>query len=190
MDKKKILAISGSTRKKSSSETILKFISDIFKDRIEVEPFDGIDKLPHFNPDLDNENPPVEIVEFREKIELADGVLFCTPEYVFSLPGSLKNAIDWNVSTTVFSNKPVSIIVAAASGEKAFESLYLILTTIESRITEDSKLLIQGVKGKIGRNGEILDEDTAHKIKSVVESLMKSIEEKDAVPTKYRSILK
>jgi chromate reductase, NAD(P)H dehydrogenase (quinone) len=188
LDKKKILGISGSTRKNSSSETILKFISDSFIDSVDLEIFDGIDKLPHFNPDLDNENPPVEVVEFRKKIERADGIIFCTPEYVFSLPGSLKNAIDWNVSTTVFSNKAIAIIVAAASGEKAFESLQLILTTIESRIAEESKLLIQGVKGKIGINGEIIDVDTAKKITAVIESLIRSIDEKNGIPTKYISV--
>ncbi len=187
MSRKKILAISGSTRKNSSSEAILEFITDEFNNLLEVNIFNGIDKLPHFNPDLDNENPPVEVLDLRKKIDLADGIIFCTPEYVFSLPGSFKNAIDWNVSTTVFSNKPVAIIIAAASGDKAFESLDLILTTIESRIAEDSKLLIKGAKSKIGRNGKITDEDTSDKIKTVVESLIKSIDEKESVPTKYSS---
>lgn len=148
INKTKILAISGSTRKNSSNGAILNFIAEQYKEVLDVEIFDKIDKLPHFNPDLDNENPPNEIVDFRNLIQSADGVLVCTPEYVFSLPGSLKNTIDWNVSTTIFSNKPVAIIVAAASGEKALESLGLIMTTIESKIS--SKLLIQGAKGKIG----------------------------------------
>ena len=116
--KRKILAISGSTRKESSNEMILNLISELYKETLEVDVFDGIDKLPHFNPDLDTENPPLLVKDFRDKIQSADGVIICTPEYVFSLPGSLKNAIEWNVSTTVFSHKPLAIIVAAASGEK------------------------------------------------------------------------
>jgi chromate reductase len=51
--------------------------------------FNSIDQLPHFNPDLDNEAPPESVLRFRQQIQEADGVLICTPEYVFSLPGSL-----------------------------------------------------------------------------------------------------
>lgn len=174
--KKKIFAISGSTRKNSSNESILKFIQDKLAPAIDLEIFDGIDKLPHFNPDLDNENVPQAVKNFRESIQQADGVVICTPEYIFGLPGSLKNAIDWNVSTTVFSNKPVAIIVASASGKMAFESLDLIMTTIESKITEGSKLLINGAKGKIGKDGEIKDAETAKQIERLAESLVGSID--------------
>lgn len=172
--KKKILGISGSTKSNSTNFFILKHLAEIFYDRLELHIFNGIDKLPHFNPDLDQENLPVKVKEFRELIEKSDGVLFCTPEYVFSLPGSLKNAIEWNVSTTVFSNKPVAMIVASASGEKAYESLSLILTTIEAVLPEQSKLLIQGAKGKIDEDG-IKDAAVKKRIQEVINSLMESI---------------
>ena len=175
--KKKILAISGSTKKNSSNNSILKHIAETYQELLTVKIYDAIDQLPHFNPDLDNENPPAIVREFRDNIQSADGIIICTPEYVFSLPGSLKNAIEWNVSTTVFSNKPVAIIVASASGEKAFESLDLIMTTIEAKIKKDSKLLIKGVKGKIWANGEINDPYTSEKIEELVESLFNCIEE-------------
>lgn len=174
---KKILAISGSTRKYSSNRSILEHIRKSYKDILKLEIFDGIDKLPHFNPDLGNDNTPQVVKDFREKIRMADAVIICTPEYVFSLPGSLKNAIEWNVSTTVFSDKPVAIIVASASGEKAFESLDLVMTTIESRIVEKSKLLIQGAKGKIGQNGEIVEEHITQQIDILVDSVINSIKE-------------
>lgn len=185
--RKKILAISGSTKKNSSNNAILEYISEAYKELLEVKIYDALDKLPHFNPDLDNGNLPSVITDLRNHIQAADGIIICTPEYVFSLPGSLKNAIEWNVSATVFSNKPVAIIVAAASGEKAFESLDLIMTTIESRIAKDSKLLIKGVKSKIGMNGEIKDQHTSDKIKTLVASLIHSIEEENQQPTKYSS---
>lgn len=172
---KKILAISGSTRKHSSNSALLKHIADTYQKTLDMEIFEGIDQLPHFNPDLDAGKVPPSIREFREKIKAADGVLICTPEYVFSLPGSLKNAIEWSVSTTIFSNKPVAIIVASASGQKALESLELIMTTIESQIAEGSKLLIQGVKGKIGKNGKITDQKTKDEIERLMESLVSSI---------------
>lgn len=170
--KKRVLAISGSTKMNSSSSSILQFISKTYAEKLQITVYDGLDKLPHFNPDLDNESPPAIIRNLRNQIQSADYILICTPEYVFSLPGSLKNLIEWNVSTTVFSKKPVAIIVAAASGEKALESLELIMTTLDSRITNETKLLIKGAKGKIGAGGEIKDSDTSAKIKAVVASLM------------------
>lgn len=183
--KKKVLAICGSTKKNSSNHAILQFIAESFKEIIEVDFYLGLDSLPHFNPDLDNATPPKIVSELRKRIHSSEGVVICTPEYVFSLPGSLKNAIEWNVSTTVFSNKPVAIIVASASGEKAFEALDLIMTTIESRIGDKSKLLIKGVKGKIGQNGEIQDLEVSQQIIAVVQSLILSMEEQNGVPDKY-----
>ncbi len=188
MQKKKILAISGSTKQNSANHAILKFIATLYTDVLDVEIFDGIHKLPHFNPDLDKDVPPTVVQEFRKQIQNVDGILICTPEYVFSLPGSLKNALEWNVSTTNFSNKPVAFIVAAASGEKAFEALDLILTTIESRLLEQSKLLIKGVKGKIGTNGVLQDQSTINNINRLTESLIKSMHAENQQPTKYNSL--
>lgn len=176
MRKKRILAISGSTRKHSSNEAILKLIAAVYEDTLEVHIYDGIDKLPHFNPDMTGDNCPAVVLEFQKLIKESDGVLICTPEYVFSLPGSLKNAIEWNVATTVFSNKPVATIVASASGEKAFESLNLIMTTLESKLPESSRLLIRGAKGKVGQDGKISDEITLAQLHILVESLINSIE--------------
>ncbi len=132
--------------------------------RLEVEIFNELDTLPHFNPDLDNNTPPPAVHAFREKVRQAHGVLICTPEYVFSLPGSLKNALEWMVSTTIFSQKPVALITAAAMGLKAHEALQLIMKTIETRFTDDTLLLVQGIKGKITRDGEITDPHTAEQL--------------------------
>jgi chromate reductase, NAD(P)H dehydrogenase (quinone) len=188
--KKKLLAISGSTRKESSNGAILNYMAEAYGDALDIEIYEQIDQLPHFSPDLDKANVPAAVDDFRNRIRVADGVLICTPEYVFSLPGCLKNAIEWNVSTTLFSNKQVAIIVAAGLGEKAYESLELIMTTIESRLEESSKLLIRGIKGKVGPSGEIKDQDTAHRIRAVVDSLIKSMHAKNERPTKYQSFMK
>lgn len=183
--KTKILAISGSTKSKSTSLSILKFLAERFKEEIEFNIFNKIGELPHFNPDLEEELPN-SVLELRTQIYESDGILFCTPEYVFSLPGSLKNLIEWNVSTILFSAKPVAIIVAAASGKKAFESLDLILTTIESTLPNESKLLIQGAKGKIDYNGEITDEEVVSSLGKVITSLIETIKHKNRKPTKYK----
>lgn len=180
----KVLGISGSTKSRSTSLSILEFLSRKFKDKIEFKIYNRIGELPHFNPELE-EDLPNSVLELRELIEESDGIVFCTPEYVFSLPGSLKNLIEWNVSTVLFSSKPVAMIVAAASGKKAFESLELILTTIESSIPEESKLLIQGAKGKIDKEGNITSQKTIDELTSVVLSLVKTIEDQNRMPTKY-----
>jgi len=175
VNKKNILAISGSTRNNSTNHKILKFLASRFSNVLRVEIFDGVDKLPHFSSEINDESLPVEVYNFREKIEKADGILICTPEYIFSLPGSLKNAIEWNVSTTLFTKKPVAIIVASASGEKAFESLTLIMETIEANIPIESRLLIQGAKGKINAESGIIDKKTLQDIDRLVDSFLASM---------------
>ncbi|WP_291140827.1 NADPH-dependent FMN reductase [Flavobacterium sp. UBA7680] len=156
----KIVAITGSTRKNSSNFKILKHISEHIKPNFEVEIFEDLDRIPHFNPDLDTENPPEEIRLFRNKIMEADGIIICTPEYVFSLPGSLKNALEWCVSTTIFSNKKVGLITASASGEMGHEQLLLIMKTLEAKFNDNTQLLIQGIRGKIDAEGKIINEET------------------------------
>ena len=172
----KILGISGSTRRDSTSESILKVLKEYFHETIEIDIYTNLADLPHFNPDFDTDKAPNSVEQFRERIKSSDAVLFCTPEYVFSLPGSLKNAIEWTVSTTLFSSKPVGMIVAAASGEKAFESLELILVTLESILSENSKLLIKGAKGKRGKDGKFNDSKIFSSLKKLVEFLVLTIE--------------
>lgn len=160
MKKIKILAITGSTRKNSSNYKILRYISENIGSGFEVEIFEDLAELPHFNPDLDTENPPEHVRSFRNKITEADGVIICTPEYVFSLPGSLKNALEWCVSTTIFSNKNTGLITASASGEMAHEQLILIMKTLGIKFEENTQLLIQGIRGKINEEGTIIKEET------------------------------
>ncbi|MEE9430507.1 MAG: NAD(P)H-dependent oxidoreductase [Melioribacteraceae bacterium] len=127
---KNIFAISGSTRKDSTNWIILKTIKELFKDKLNVEIYDELDKLPHFNPNLVNDEYPKTVRNLISKIDIAEGVIICTPEYVFSLPAILKNALEWTVSETVFSYKPTALIVAASLGEKIFETLDLIVKTL------------------------------------------------------------
>lgn len=181
MKRKKILAISGSTKANSTNGIILRSISDWFADELDVQVFSGISSLPHFNPDITEEAIAASIREFRSLIEEADGVIICTPEYVFSLPGSLKNAIEWTVSTTVFSHKPVALIVASASGEKAFEALKLIMRTIECKVVEQSTLLIRGAKGKINKEGQIVEENLRSDLQKVIATLITTMNEGNTI---------
>ena len=175
--RKKVLAVSGSTRKNSTNEIILKTIAGLYQDRLDIEIYNRIDELPYFNIDLDNDSPPQSVKEFRQLIEGADGVIICTPEYVFSLPGALKNVLEWTVSTTIFSYKPFAFIVASASGEKAFESLDLIMKTLlQEPVKDNCKLLIKGGRGKINETGDWSDDMTLIEIKKVVDAFILEID--------------
>ena len=174
MTRKKILAISGSTRKNSVNEFVLKGIKTTYHEILDVNIFDELHSLPHFNPDIGDDDVSEVVKEFRRRINEADGVIICTPEYVFSLPGTLKNALEWTVSTTVFADKPTAIIVAAGLGEKTFESLNLIMSTLGARIGEKSTLLIQGARAKINPY-QAGDEQTRSDINRLVQSLIEAV---------------
>lgn len=173
--RKKILAISGSTRKNSSNESLLKVISNLYSESLDIEIYNGITELPYFNPDQDNETVPLTVKTFRTRIEKADGVIICTPEYVFSLPGALKNAIEWTVSTTVFMDKPVALIVASGLGEKTYESLTLIMNTVGAKIGEHARLLIQGTRSKFNAQGQLTDESTLQALHTLMNSFLETI---------------
>ena len=112
--KKSILAIVGSAGKNSSNLNLVKRIKELTSDNFDLTIFDELSSLPHFNPELSVDNTPKKIEVFRKMISKADGIIICTPEYVFSIPSGLKNALEWCVSTILFSDKPVGIITASA----------------------------------------------------------------------------
>jgi len=176
-ERKKIIAISGSTRQQSTNLNLIKAIADLYVDEIDLNIFQELAEIPHFNPDLDNENPPAAVVKFREQLSQADGILICTPEYAMGVPGTLKNAIDWTVSSMEFSHKPVALITASSSGQKAHHSLMDTLRIIESDIPESSQLLISFVKTKV-KDVKIINPETLQQVKAVVNSLLAGIEKK------------
>lgn len=175
MIKKKILAISGSTREKSVNLNLIYAIKELSKDSFEIEIFNEIADLPQFNPDKDIDPAPVKILEFRKKLKQADGILICTPEYAMGVPGSLKNAIDWTVSSAEFSKKPVALITASSMGEKAHASLLETLKIIESNITSDTQLLISFAKTKISSDAVITDNETLAQVKKLISSFSKLV---------------
>jgi chromate reductase, NAD(P)H dehydrogenase (quinone) len=158
--KQRILAIIGSASKNSSNHRLVNYVSAILSKNFDVIVFDTLRDLPHFNPELSSENTPKAVEDFRQSILDADGVFICTPEYIFSIPSLLKNALEWSVSTTVFDGKPVGVITASAHGQKGHEELKLILNTLQARMSDSAELLIQGIKGKIDLTGKIRDVKT------------------------------
>jgi chromate reductase len=157
---KKIFVINGSASDNSSNQKLIDNFADLTKDFFSLTIFNDLKTLPHFDPELSVIDTPQIILDFRHSIDTADGFLICTPEYVFSIPSGLKNAIEWCVSTTVFSDKPTGLITASANGEKGHEELQLLMKTLMAKFTADTTLLIQGVKGKINQQGHITDDKT------------------------------
>lgn len=162
----KILAVIGSASQDSSNLKLVEFVKKLMPDS-EVEIINNLSDLPHFDTELTNENTPELVEIFREKIKTADGIIFSTPEYIFSVPSRLKNLLEWCVSTTVFNEKPVSIITASASGEKAHEELNLILTTLGANIDQRNCILIKGIKGRFDENG-LMNLDLEKQIKQMM----------------------
>lgn len=168
--KHNIIGINGSASKSSSNLAILKILAKEGQGLFNLEILDDLTELPHFSTELTDKNVPQKIVEFRNKIENANGVIICTPEYVFSIPSGLKNAIEWCVSTTVFSDKPVGLITASASGEKGHKELQLIMKTLQAHFTNEVTLLIKGIKGKVNNSGELIEHETKKKLEKFIEA--------------------
>lgn len=173
--KKEILAIIGSASAASSNLKLIDYLANQSQLQFRITIFDGLKSLPHFDADLSLQNTPNSILEFREAIAKADGIIICTPEYIFSIPSGLKNAIEWCVSTTVFSNKPLGIITASAHGVKGHEELQMIMRTVEAHFTDDTCLLIQGIKSKVNQAGEITNEQTKKELLQFMEALTKLV---------------
>ena len=158
-NKKNILVIIGSASKDSANQKLVTYLGGITDNPFKFTIFNDLKLLPHFDPDLSINNPPESIADFRNIISASYGILICTPEYVFSIPNGLKNAIEWCVATTIFLDKPTALITAAANGEKAHEKLILVMKTLMSNFTNETTLLIHGIKGKINGHGILKDKN-------------------------------
>jgi chromate reductase len=170
-EKKKVLAISGSTRAHSTNLSYIKAIAELAGDRFVTTIFQGLADIPHFNPDLDNDHPPAPVMDLRRQIREADGVLICTPEYAMGVPGTLKNAIDWTVSSCEFSRKPLALVTASSSGLKGHAALLETLKVIEAEMTDDTALVIPYAKTRITENGQIRQGETLDRINRLTAGL-------------------
>ena len=111
-----VLAISGSLRQSSYNTMVLRAAERLLPNDVELELYDGLKWLPPYDEDDDGDDAPVEVQRLRAALAGADAVLFSTPEYNSSIPGQLKNAIDWAsrpLATNVLRNKPVAVVGAS-----------------------------------------------------------------------------
>lgn len=128
----KILAISGSARQASTNTALLRALSAIAPEGISVDVLDGIGDLPVFSPDREGSDLPQSVATFIRKISDCDGLLISSPEYVRSIPGGLKNAIDWLVSGDQVIGKPIALVHASHRGDDMLSALRIVLATISS----------------------------------------------------------
>jgi len=173
--KHKIFAIPGSTRQHSSNLNLLKAIADLFAEKLEIIIFNGLSELPPFNPDHDGEHIPGQVIDFKQQIQNADGVLICTPEYAHGVPGTLKNAIDWTVSSNEFSKKPTALITASTDGRFGHRALLETLRVIEAENIDELQLLVPFIKTKVDDNNKIKDDKTLSDVLQIIEGLIATI---------------
>jgi chromate reductase, NAD(P)H dehydrogenase (quinone) len=171
----KILAISGSLRSSSSNTNILRALVNLAPENTTIEIYESIGNLPHFNPEIDDDRVLLSVQDWRSYLKKSDAVIFCTPEYAHGVPGVLKNALDWIVSSGEFMHKPTAVISASPSpdgGEKANASLVQTLKMMMAEINERSILCIPAVSAKLDKQGKIVDKETEISLCSLLEDLL------------------
>ncbi|TGJ98711.1 NAD(P)H-dependent oxidoreductase [Leptospira langatensis] len=174
----KLLAISGSLRKGSTNTALLLAAQKNSRENIEITLADPLDRIPHFNPDLDTETPPESVQVWRDELKKADGIIFSSPEYAFAIPGVLKNALDWIVSSAELYNKPVALINASPSyggAAKAQAALIQLLGVLTAKVVDKAVLNIASVNKKIDAEGNISDPNTAIELQNCVNALAEEI---------------
>lgn len=133
----RFLAISGSARRCSTNTALLRAVQSVSPRGIDVSVFGGVDKLPIFSPDLEGANLPEPVRHFIRTIVESDGLIIASPEYVRSIPGGLKNAIDWLVSGEEIVGKPIALLHASHRGDDMLEALRFVLSTVSDRFAAE-----------------------------------------------------
>lgn len=139
----RILAISGSLRAASHNTAVLAAASRLAPSGLTIDLFDGIGKLPFFNSDLETpEHLPEEVLDFRQAIGAADGILISSPEYARGVSGVMKNALDWLVGSSEFPGKPVAFINTSPRATHALAAITLTLETMSANVMRDASITL------------------------------------------------
>ncbi len=177
----KIVAISGSLRTASSNTALVRAALASAPPGIESALYDSLASLPHFSPELDGAAAPASVRDFRALMASADGVFLCTPEYAYGIPGSLKNALDWLVTSGELWRKPVAVLSASPSslgGAKAHASLCLTLSALEAEVASAASLQIPFVSTKLNTEKEVSDPATLAALTASLAALAAAVQEK------------
>jgi len=171
----KILGIAGSLRKKSFNRMLLRTAQELAPDGVDVEIFD-LEGIPPFNQDLENQ-PHEKVKELKAKARAADGLLFVTPEYNYSIPGVLKNAIDAAsrpYGDNPFDGKPAAIMgasigmIATARAQYHLRQTMVFLNMFPLNRPE---FMLPFAEKKFDETGKLTDEATKEKIRELLQTL-------------------
>ncbi|HVW70367.1 MAG TPA: NADPH-dependent FMN reductase, partial [Steroidobacteraceae bacterium] len=156
----RLLAISGSLRAASSNTSILRAAQLLAPAGMVIEHYVDLGSLPHFNPDLESA-PPAAVVELRERVGQAAGLLISCPEYARGIPGSFKNALDWLVGSLTFPGKAVALINTSPRASAAQAALRLVLTTMSARIIEEASITVDLLSRRLDARAIAADPELA-----------------------------
>jgi chromate reductase len=178
-DKVKILGFAGSLRKGSFNKMLLRAAVEVAPDEVELEVFD-LEGIPPFNQDLESA-PHEKVKAFKEKVKAADGILIVTPEYNYSVPGVLKNALDAAsrpYGTSPFEGKPVAIMGASIGMLGTARAQYHLRQTMvffNAFPLNRPEIMVPFVEKKFDETGKLIDEMTREKVKELLVELVKWI---------------
>jgi chromate reductase len=174
--KLKILGFAGSLRVGSYNKALLRTATELLPDSTTLEIFD-LDGIPPFNQDLEM-NMPTKVKQFKSKIREADAILIATPEYNYSIPGVLKNAIDFAsrpYGDNPFNDKPVAIMSASIGmlgGARAQYHLRQTFIFLNMYPMNSPEVIVNFAQNKFDSNGRLIDEDTRKFLKRLLENLV------------------
>ena len=171
-----ILGFAGSLRKSSFNRALLREALELVPEDARLEVFD-LEGIPPFNQDLENQ-PPEKVKEFKAKIREADAILISTPEYNYSIPGVLKNAIDWAsrpYGDNALEGKPVALMGASVGMLGTARAQYHLRQTfvfLNMYPLNRPEVMVPFANDKINNDGKVTDPKTKEKIRELLESLI------------------
>jgi len=182
----KILAISGSLRADSLNTKLLQAAGELADDEIEFEVWDGLKAVPPYDQDDEDGAPPLAVARLRSAITEADAVLFATPEYNASIPGQLKNALDWvsrPMAANPLRNVPVAVIgdsPGAFGAVWAQAELKKVVGLIGARVLP-IELPVSKAATLFDADGRLIDDQLRVRLAEIVSDLVAAAEEREAV---------
>lgn len=171
----RLLAVSGSLRQASSNSILLRAAERLCPAGVLVIHYEGIDQLPHFNPDL-LEDLPEAVAALCSIIGQADGLLISCPEYARGIPGSFKNMLDWLVSSEEFPGKPVALFNASPRASHAQAALRLVLDTMSARIIEEASITVNLLSSRLSAESIATDPMMGPLIRSALGAFQRRLE--------------
>lgn len=172
----RILGVSGSLRAVSSNTQTLLAAQLLAPQGMDVVLYSDLGALPHFNPDLDVDPLPALVQALRLEIGRCDGLLICSPEYAHGIAGSLKNALDWLVSSLEFPQLPIAMINTSARASHAQGQLLEIVTTMSARVIDDASITLPLLGRQLDAKGIAKDEVLGEQLGQALKNFKQAIE--------------